>query len=198
MVRTTPEPGPEQTSPAPPAGPPSDARGGVQGPLAVSEVYERYFGYVVRLLSHLGVNADLLEDATQDVFLVVHAKLHDFDGRAAITTWLSAIAFRVAHRYRARQRRAFRHETDEQLSQHVSPEPDAHAHDRLQVARQALDALDEPKREVFVLAEIQQLTAPEIASITGVPLNTVYSRLRVAKQAFASTLHRLQLRGGAR
>jgi RNA polymerase sigma-70 factor (ECF subfamily) len=196
MVRTTPEPGPEQASPAPTA--PAGPRPGAAGTLGVSEVYERYFGYVVRLLSHLGVNADLLEDATQDVFLVVHAKLHDFDGRAAITTWLSAIAFRVAHRYRARQRRDFRHETDEQLSQHVSPEPDAHAHDRLQVARQALDALDEPKREVFVLSEIQQLTAPEIASITGVPLNTVYSRLRVAKQTFAAALHRLSLRGGSR
>jgi RNA polymerase sigma-70 factor, ECF subfamily len=75
---------------------------------------------------------------------------------------------------------------------------DAWRSGRLEIAKQALEALDESKREVFVLSEIEQLSAPEISAITGVPLNTVYSRLRVAKQTFAAALHRVQLRRRAR
>ncbi len=162
---------------------------------SVAEVYERHFGYVVRCLAHLGVHAEFLEDATQDVFVVVHAKLDDFDGRVALTTWLSAIVLRVAYRYRAKQTRAAQYESDESLTDHQSPEADAMARARLELAKQALDALDDAKREVFVLSELEEMSAPEIASITGVPLNTVYSRLRVAKQSFAAALHRLKLRG---
>jgi RNA polymerase sigma-70 factor (ECF subfamily) len=162
---------------------------------SVAEVYEKHFNYVVRCLSHLGVRAEFLEDATQDVFVVVHAKIDDFDGRVAMTTWLSAIVLRVAYRYRTRQSRAAKHDSDDSLMDHTSPEADAMARARLQLAREALDALDATKREVFVLSELQELSAPEIASITGVPLNTVYSRLRVAKQTFAAALHRLKLRG---
>jgi RNA polymerase sigma-70 factor (ECF subfamily) len=165
---------------------------------SVGEVYERHFNYVVRLLSHLGVQADFLEDASQDVFLVVHAKLSDFDGRVAVTTWLSAIVLRVAYRYRARQKRAASFESHERLSDDTSPEADAHARGRLHMAKEALAALDEHKREVFVLSEVEQLSAPEIASLTGVPVNTVYSRLRVARQTFAAALHRLQLRRTSR
>jgi RNA polymerase sigma-70 factor (ECF subfamily) len=53
-----------------------------------------------------------------------------------------------------------------------------------------LDDLDEAKREVFVLAELQELTVPEIAQSIGIPVNTAYSRLRAARQAFEEALAR--------
>jgi RNA polymerase sigma-70 factor (ECF subfamily) len=143
-------------------------------------------------LRHLGVREPHLDDAAQDVFVVVHDKLHGFDGRAAITTWLYAIVIRVARRYRERQGKARRFESDEQLTSADSPELGAEARQKLALARRALDSLDEDKREVFVLSEIEQMAASEIAAITGVPLNTVYSRLRAAKEMFASATRKLE------
>jgi RNA polymerase sigma-70 factor (ECF subfamily) len=60
----------------------------------------------------------------------------------------------------------------------------------LALAQRALDALDADKREVFVLAEVEQMSAPEIAEVLGIPVNTVYSRLRAARQAFNFRLAR--------
>ena len=200
MSRTVPDNGFAQGARAAPepSKPRSELRLEAAAPPSVGEVYEQYFGYVSRCLSHLGVQPSQLDDATQDVFLVVNDKLEHFDGRAALTTWLSAIVLRVAHRYRARQTRALKNESPEELVDDTSPEADAHARSRLLMAKEALEALDPPKREVFVLSEIEQLSAPEIAAICGLPVNTVYSRLRVAKQTFAAALHRVQLRRGSR
>src|SRR3954471_8083897 len=83
---------------------------------SLADVYEAHFAYVYRCLRHLGVHEPQLDDATQDVFVVVHDKLHAFDGRSAITTWLYAIVIRVARRYRERQGKAKRFDTDEQLT----------------------------------------------------------------------------------
>src|SRR5262245_26337038 len=66
----------------------------------VHDVYQTHFKYVHRHLTRLGVNEELVDDAAQDVFIVVHKKLHLFDGKVALTTWLYAIALRVARRYR--------------------------------------------------------------------------------------------------
>jgi RNA polymerase sigma-70 factor (ECF subfamily) len=63
----------------------------------------------------------------------------------------------------------------------------------LTLAQRALDRLDDDKREAFVLSQVEGMSAPEIAEITGVPLNTVYSRIRVAKLAFQAEVARLEL-----
>jgi RNA polymerase sigma-70 factor (ECF subfamily) len=161
----------------------------------LAEVYERHFDYVYRGLRHLGVWDGSLDDAAQDVFLVVHDKLAAFDGGVPLTTWLYAIVIRVARRYRERQGKARRHDDDASLAHEASPEGALDARRKLALARRALDALDDDKREVFVLADVYQLPAPEIVSITGLPLNTVYSRLRVARERFAQATRRLALGG---
>ena len=73
--------------------------------LDLATVYEAYFRYVWRCLRSLGVRDSQLEDALQDVFIVVQRRLPEFDGRAAVRTWLYAIALRVARKYRERARR---------------------------------------------------------------------------------------------
>jgi RNA polymerase sigma-70 factor (ECF subfamily) len=169
--------------------------GGVDTPVraapSVAEVYERHFEYVYRCLRHLGVWEASLDDAAQDVFLVVHKKLADFDGGVPVTTWLYAIVIRIARRYRERQGKARRHDDDASLAHDRSPEGELDARRKLAFARRALDELDDDKREVFVLADVHQLPAAEIATITGAPLNTVYSRLRVARELFARATRRL-------
>lgn len=172
---------------------------------SIADVYARHFAYVWRCLRSLGVAEAQLEDAVQDVFVVVHRKLDAFDGQARLTTWLYEIALRVARKYRSRAAR-------EAQQQGPSPPSDAESgpvaistenpqfeheldcSDRLALAREALAALSHAKREVFVLACVEQRSAPEIAELTGIPTNTVYSRIRAAKAAFSSELTRLQAR----
>jgi len=168
----------------------------------VDAVYAEHFRFVWRCLRALGVHGSLLDDAVHDVFLVVQQKLVDFDGRVPVTTWLYAIALRVARRARAQARRdawRFAPDTPEQAAPAVRPgtagdaEHSLERNERLAIARQALDRLDDDKREAFVLSQVEQKSAPEIAEITGIPLNTVYSRIRAAKLAFQAEIARLEL-----
>ncbi len=163
----------------------------------ITEVYESYFRYVWRCLRSLGVPQAHADDALQDVFLVVQRRLPEFDGNAQLSTWLYAIALRVARKYRVRVLRdtvpsAAGAEAEETAAPNADQEAKLQRDERLRLARAALDALDDDKREVFVLAQIEQMSAPEIANIVGVPINTVYSRLRAARQAFAAAVDALK------
>ncbi|HET7541126.1 MAG TPA: sigma-70 family RNA polymerase sigma factor [Polyangiaceae bacterium] len=166
--------------------------------LDLATVYEAYFRYVWRCLRSLGVRDSQLEDALQDVFIVVQRRLSEFDGRAAVRTWLYAIALRVARKYRERARRdpasldAAREQDPEIYAASEASGDREHENERLLLARRALASLDDDKREIFVLARVEQMSAPEIASILRVPLNTVYSRLRAARLAFEAEIARLR------
>jgi len=175
------------------------------GSPSIQQVYEQHFHYVWRCLRGLGVSEQALDDAAHDVFLVVQRKLPAFDGQQArLTTWLYEIALRVARRHRAQvaqdaQRRVSlvpppgdEPEADLDLPAKQEPACELERAERLALARRALDALDAEKREVFVLGCIEQRSAPEIASLVGVPLNTVYSRLRAARRLFAAEIARLE------
>lgn len=166
--------------------------------LDLATVYEDHFRYVWRCLRSLGVRDSHLEDSLQDVFVVVQRRLSDFDGNAELRTWLYAIALRVARKYRDRARRepasleAAREQTPELPAPTEAGGEAAIASERLALARRALATLDDEKREVFVLARIEQMSAPEIAEVVNIPLNTVYSRLRAARLAFDSEIARLR------
>lgn len=150
------------------------------------EVYEQHVAFVWRTLRSFGVAETQLEDATQDAFVVVHRRLPEWEGRAAITTWLFAIARRVAGSYRRKRGQA---------EQRTTPLDDKHedsadtfaALSRAQAAATVmaiLDTLDEDKRIVFALVELEQLAVPEVARMLELNLNTAYSRLRLARAAF--------------
>lgn len=163
----------------------------------LAAIYEAHFRYVWRCLRSLGVQDAALEDALQDVFVVVQRRLPEFDGRVELSTWLYAIALRIARKYRSRSGRelARRGEVPEEghaSAPHGDAEGAAQSNELLSIAREALDALDDEKREVFVLSRVEQMSAPEIASVVGIPVNTVYSRLRAARQAFEAAVQRLQ------
>ena len=138
----------------------------------------------------MGVWEAQVADATQDVFMVVYRRLPDADLRFPIRTWLFAIARRIAANYRRKLIRGRRfHPLDEQLPDEA-PDP-AELAERLDGERlmaKLLEALDEDQRALVVLAEIEQLTMPEIAAITGIAPNTLYSRLRRARQQLCRAL----------
>jgi RNA polymerase sigma-70 factor (ECF subfamily) len=153
------------------------------------EVYEQHVAFVWRTLRSFGVAETQLEDATQDAFVVVHRRLAEFEGRAAITTWLFAIARRVACTYRRKrgqveQRTSSTPLDDLELVDSADTFAALSRAQALATVMSILDTLDEDKRIVFALVELEQLSVPEVARMLDLNLNTAYSRLRLARQAF--------------
>jgi RNA polymerase sigma-70 factor (ECF subfamily) len=133
------------------------------------------------VLVRLGVPEIAVADAVHDVFMVVARKLHEFEGRSSVKTWLFAIALRVAQSARRDAAR------ERARASKLGAPGEAHApHDSADAAatlNHLLDRLDDEKRAVFVMAELEEMTAPEIAAVLGIKIPTVYSRLRLAKEA---------------
>ncbi len=162
-------------------------------------IYRAELPYVWRTMRRLGARPADVEDLVHDVFVVVHRRLSDYDPARPIRPWLFGIAFRVASDYRRRAR--FRREV---VTDDIDrPAPDIPADARMAAAEdralviEALAALDLDRRAVLVLHDIDGYAAPEIADTLGVKLNTVYSRLRVARKRFEQAVRRLQARKGA-
>jgi RNA polymerase sigma-70 factor (ECF subfamily) len=153
------------------------------------DVYASNVGFVWRVLRGMGVSDALVEDAVQDAFVVVHRRLDEFDGRFSIKTWLFAIAYRIASDYRRKIKRAAHEPLNEALPDRApTPAESAEQSEALHLFEELLDVLDENQRIVLILAEIEGMTAPEIAAITATPLNTVYSRLRRARAQLSEAL----------
>lgn len=166
-------------------------------PGSVIEIYDQHFHFVWRCLRRLGVVAADLDDAVQDVFVVVHRRLCDFDGYGTVKGWLFAIAFRVSKIYRRRNaRRALDVAADDlALSGNLgSPEEARCAMQAAERIQRILEQLDDDKRAVLVMSEFEEMQAPEIAAVLSIPINTVYSRLRLARDAFELALKRQQAR----
>jgi RNA polymerase sigma-70 factor (ECF subfamily) len=154
------------------------------------EVYREWFDFVWRNLGRMGIPPAGLDDAAQDVFLVVFRRLADFEGRSTLKSWLFGIVVRVASQHRRTRRRRPEESLPADLVSPDSRDPhSATVRSRaLQLVRELLDELDDDKRTVFILAELEQMTAPEIADALSINTNTVYSRLRAARRAFDAAL----------
>lgn len=170
-------------------------------PPSFDEVYEAHVDFLWRSARGLGVPPASVDDVLQDVFVVVHRRLPHFEGRAAIRTWLARILVRVVQEHRRRFRRREDHATlPEELADPSARGP----HDevaRAQAVRMLeaiLDAMQEDQRTVFVLAEIEQMPAPEIAVALEINVNTVYSRLRLARREYERQLARIRAKDGWR
>ncbi len=155
-------------------------------------LYEAHAPFVWKTLRGLGVSKADTDDATQEVFLTVYRKLGTFEGRSSLRTWLCGIAVGVARNHTRKVRR--RGDTNDALPRPGESRPQETT-EALDLVTRCLDELDEPLRMVFVLAELQQLTAPEIAEVLTVNVNTIYSRLRLARERFEAAVAR---HGGAR
>lgn len=178
--------------------------------LAFDDVYRDHVAFVWRTLRHLGVAEADAEDGVQDVFVVVHGKLASFEHRARLSTWIYGICLRVAH---ARRRRAHvRREvaTDPSVLLVDAPAEGESAPEAIE-RREAealldaiLDTMPLEQRAVFTLFELDGKSCEEIAELTCAPLGTVYSRLRLAREAFRRATAKIEARtrfedgGGAR
>jgi RNA polymerase sigma-70 factor, ECF subfamily len=157
----------------------------VYAPVSVAEIYDTYFDFVWCALRRLGVKPYQLEDAVQDVFVVVQRRLADFEGRSSLKTWLFGIALRVAKDHRRRhvkQGAEVGVEDDSLVGTDPDPRAAALQAEAAALIQTLLDGLDEDRRVVFVLTELEEFTAAEIAETLGIGINTVYSRLRLARR----------------
>jgi RNA polymerase sigma-70 factor, ECF subfamily len=156
-------------------------------------LYRDHFDFVFRNLRRLGVPASSIDDALQEVYLVVLRRLDEYREGSQPKAWLFAIALRVAgNQRRAQRRRGEVVPLFEANAPSKSPSPFecAARAEAGRVLHDFLAELDEPKRAVFVMAELEQMSAPEIASALSMNLNTVYSRLQAARAEFARTASR--------
>lgn len=155
-------------------------------------VYAEHFAFVWRCLRSLGVAPNALDDAGQEVFLIVHRRLAEFRGESSLRTWIYGILRNVA----ANQRRSTRRRADETTLPagfaSLAPGPHDNLQDRqaAEFVLQFLMRLDEKKREVFTLAVLEELPIPEVAAALGIPLNTAYTRLRTSRLEFQRALAR--------
>jgi RNA polymerase sigma-70 factor (ECF subfamily) len=173
---------------------PSGERETASVPATWEALYEQHFDFVWRSLRRLGVPASVLDDAAQEVFLVAFRRMSDFEGRSTLKTWLFGIAWNVArHAARAEKRRE-EPLSDDAPSGLSNQEEAASRAEAVRTLYEVLNELEPEKRAVFVMAELEEMTAPEIVEITGVPLNTVYSRLRGARTDFDTALRRRRAR----
>lgn len=155
--------------------------------LEIAALYDAHASRVWRTCLRLGVPPSAVEDAVQDVFLTAHRNSNRFQGRSSPLTWLLGIAVRVAANLR---RTKWKPESLDEAHSDARFNPEQQLQRRRAIAQleQVLAQLPAEQREVVVLMDLEQLSAPEVAEALEVKLNTVYSRLRLGRAALSKSL----------
>jgi RNA polymerase sigma-70 factor (ECF subfamily) len=160
-------------------------------------VYRQYFNFVWSSARRLGVSPESMDDLVQEVFIVIHAKLETLEKPEALRSWI----YGVVRRSVSAQRRSERTRAGvavavavETASRGPTPLEQTETNRDLQLLASLLAELDEPKREVLALVELEELSVPEAAEALEIPLNTAYSRLRAARLAFEAAVARHEAR----
>lgn len=160
-------------------------------------VYRAELGYVLSTLRRLGVRPSDVEDVAHDVFVAVYRHLDDYDSTRPLRPWLFGFAYRIArdHKKLARHRHEVAELPMEPAAAAALPDQALEDERLRRLLLEVLDALDFEKRSIIVMHDVDGMPVPEIAKLLEVPLNTAYSRLRLARAAFEKMLESL---GGAR
>jgi RNA polymerase sigma-70 factor (ECF subfamily) len=155
------------------------------------ELYQRHIDFVSRSLSRLGVRPSQIDDAAQDVFVVMHRRISDLRADASTKAFCLAVAVRVARGYRrtARRKAAVNADMSRVADLGQSPFDQTARAQAERVLEGFLGELDRDRRSVFMMAELEEMTAPEISQELRMNLSTVYTRLRAARQLFVAYLN---------
>ena len=165
-----------------------------------AQLFEAEHSYVLHSLRRLGVAERDLEDVTHDVFVVVHRKLPEYDASRPARPWLFAIAVRAASDYRRRGRTRLEQVSDA-LDAHGAPGNTEHELERREqraLVIEALRGVEESRLPLFVMVDLDEVPVVDAAAALSIPLNTAYSRLRLARADFAAAVARLRAARGGR
>jgi len=162
---------------------------------AVERLYREHHAFVWRNARRLGCAEEWVDDAVQEVFLVAARRLHELGPESNLRGWLFAIVFRVVQRLqrdRARYRaRVQRFGVAQSGAQHPSHEDSTQA---ARLLRHLLAQLDDAKRVVIILVELEGMTSAEVAATLSIPQGTVDTRLRAARRRLQQLLEKEQRR----
>jgi RNA polymerase sigma-70 factor (ECF subfamily) len=155
-------------------------------------IYDQHFRFVWNSARRLGVRTEAIDDVVQEVFVVIHAKLHTVHSPESLRSWIYGVVRRtVSNHFRELQRREGTQPFPEQpalASLEPTPLDLAEQASQVELLTSLLARLTDAKREVFILSELEELSMPEIAAALDIPLNTAYSRLRHARKEFEAAL----------
>jgi len=160
----------------------------------MGSIFDEHFDYVWNALRRLGVRESDLEDLSHEVFLKVHTRLDDYDACRPLRPWLFGFAYRVASDHR----RLARHRLEVLGAPVEAVDPVRPADERIQANEEqalvdtALAEMDFNRRAVLIMHDVEELPVPAIARELGVPVNTAYSRLRLARAELAAAVERLR------
>jgi RNA polymerase sigma-70 factor (ECF subfamily) len=147
--------------------------------------YASHFGFTWRVLGHLGVPSSNLDDAVQEVWMIVHRRLPAFEGRSTLKTWLFGISLNVARNQRRAEQRRIAHLPESNFgAPPLDPETIHAGREAWARVQRFLSTLDEQRRAIFVCNLLENLSALETAEATGTDVNTVYQRVRSLRHAF--------------
>lgn len=159
------------------------------------ELFDRHASFVWRTLKYQSVAERDLDDVSQEVFLVIFRRLPEFEPHGSIRAWIYGICIRVAAGYRRSARH--RHELLVSETPDAGVEPAASSEVERSATKKMLTAmiqrLDDDKRAVLVLHEIENLSMSEVALIVHCPLKTAYSRLAAARKQMLIMLSKSKL-----
>ncbi|MEM9075103.1 MAG: sigma-70 family RNA polymerase sigma factor [Myxococcota bacterium] len=148
------------------------------------EIFEAEFDYVCHTLRRFGVAERDVEDVAQDVFLGVHRRFQEYDPSRPVRPWLVAFAFRTASNYRRGRKRRESRAVAEDAAHTGDGRADAAQADRRRMVQSVLDQMSLERKMILLMYDVDGHTAAEIAHVLEVPLNTVYSRIRLARREF--------------
>jgi RNA polymerase sigma-70 factor, ECF subfamily len=156
---------------------------------SIEEMFSAHVHFVWRTLAGHGVAAADVEDATQEVFLVAHRRMDDWDHqRASARTWLYSIAVRVAANHRRSRRNVEPGQPQDEPAFHTDPVASVDRQRLLARVGRVLAAMERDRREVFVLFELEDFSMKEVAEAVGCPLQTAYARLYAARRDLSGAL----------
>ncbi len=161
--------------------------------LDLSAAFKEHGRFLARSILRLTGDGPHVEDILQETFIIAHRKQATFESRSTLRTWLYGIASNLCLHHRrklARELNALEKAAKEPTESRAGPDKAVEAAQNKALVEAAMQALPFKQREVFILYEIDGMDGPSIAQLLEVPLNTVWSRLRLGREAFTKDVRR--------
>lgn len=168
---------------------------------AFEVLHKRYYGQVFAFCMRMLNGRSDVEDAVQQVFLECWRSLYRFEGRSLFSTWLIKIAIHTClSTYRKNSRMVLSQDSDNPASERSvnvlwaseprTPDDNLTSSSKRRIISRIIDRMTIKKKTVFILSDIQGMTAPEISGILGIPDATVRTRLFHARKEFQTSVNR--------
>jgi RNA polymerase sigma-70 factor (ECF subfamily) len=169
--------------------------------LSFQAVYSQYVGFVRASGRRLGADSNALDDVVQDVFMVIHTRLHTLRHPQALPSWIYCVVRHTVNNHlrsmRGQHSTSIGLDGSELASMEPTPCDVVVINDELALVAEALAKLDQRKREIFAMVEFDEMTVPQAAASLRIPRNTAYTRLRRARREFDAALVRVTRTGAA-